>query len=328
MKLEKLALGAAVAAACGIGMAGNASATAMAQSLLTINNFTITNGTSPLTLADFSELSFLDSLNNTAVLTPGGSAFQNASSTTFSATPIDAPQACVGTGCPAENTFTPAPVPPTATYSRSDSLLSGAPINGTPAGPAGVDASAIAQTSLFNTNANGSSTSDILLTSTFQFMLDHPVADAGFTFNADTFLQAYTAPGSVLGTSAGAGFKWEITLVDGITGDTLIDWIPNGNKTTGTQTGLTVTSEGCTLVANASATFNQPSGPTQNCMNGSFAAVSDFVLLADHPYSFTIDHHVSTQASEVEAVPEPATLALLSMGMIGLGWVSRKRKNG
>ena len=137
--------------------------------------------------------------------------------------------------------------------------MTGQPITGTPF-PVGSNASGIAETSIGHTNASGGSSSDLLLTTTFEFELAHPVAQADIEFDANTFLLAWTALGSLPGSSAGAGFKWEITLVDGTTGATLVDWIPNGNIATGTQTGLTVSSEDCTLVANASATFNQPSG--------------------------------------------------------------------
>ena len=327
MKFQKLALTAAVAGACGVGMAGNANADALAQALLNITNFTITNGAggAPLAVTDFSQLSFLDTLTNTSILngTPGTTGIMQGSTLSLS---VDAPQSCIGACTAPENTFASVPTPPTATYARSDSLLTGQPISGTPA-PVGANASAIAITSL-NTDGQGGSASDILLTSGFTFVTTHDISQAGFTFDANTFLQAWTAAGTTSPTGAGAGIKWELSLVDAATGDTLIDWIPNGNTTTGTQVGLNVTAEGCNLNVNASATFNQPSPPTQNC-TGAFAATSNVVLLAGHQYTFTIDHHVASQATEVTTrVPEPGTLALLSVGLLGFGWVSRKRRNG
>jgi len=324
MKLQKLALGTAVAAACGVGMAGNANADALAQSLLNITNFTITNGSgTPLNATtDFSQLSFLDTLQNTSILNGASGTPGAAQSNTFVAA-VDAPQSCIGACTFPENTFVSVPTPPTATYARSDSLLTGQPLAGTSA-PVGANAQAIAVTSL-NTDGTGGSASDILLTSGFTFVTTHDINQAGFTFDANTFLQAWTAPGTTSPTEAGAGFKWELTLVDAATGATLIDWIPDGSTSSGTQTGLNVTAEGCNLSANASATFDQPSGPTQNC-TGTFAATSNVVLLAGHRYTFTIDHHVSTHATEVTAVPEPGTLALLSVGLLGFGWASRKRR--
>jgi hypothetical protein len=321
MTFKKLAVAVGISVAFGLGAAGNARADAMANALIDVSNFILTGPAGvPLNITDFSQISFQDTLVNNALLNPGGFDAQFAATNTFSAA-TDAPMACVGAPCAGipQNLFVPATVPPTSTYARSDSLLTGVPITGVPFA-LGVRAGTIAETSI-NTNASGGSSSDILLTSSFQFVLAHDIAGADIHFDATTFLRAWTAALSLPGTTAGAGFKWELTLVDGIGGATLIDWIPNGNIATGTQTGLTVTSEGCNLVANASATFNQPSAPTENC-TGSFAAVTNFVLLANHPYSFTIHHNVSTQATEV--IAEPGALALLGIGLAGLGFVRRR----
>ena len=328
MNFKKLGVAAAVSLALGVGMMGasnEARADAYSIGLIDITNFRFLDGGQTMDLSAFvpGTLTFLDTLSNTAQINGGAPVVTGGSTFTF--TNVDPLQVCLGGGaCPGQNVFLPTdPPPPNTTFVRSDSILAGAPFTGTPL-TTGVHAGTVAE-STFDTNGFGGSASDILLTSSFQFQLAQPINDIGIAFDALAFLQAWTAAGTTPPSSAGSDIKWEFILRDAA-GNILIDWLPGG----GTTTGLNILSSPCDLNQAASAGPSQPLAPVNlgagpGICSGSFLATSSVALAANTTYSVTIAQHVTSQAIQF-ALPEPSSLLLLGLGILGLGFVPRFRR--
>jgi len=325
MNLKKLGVAAAVSLAVGISVVDEARADSYAIGLIDITNFMFVNANQqPISLASFSSLSFQDTLTNVATLNGVGD-FSFAQNPPGVFQNLDPTQACVG-ACPGQNVFVPVDLPPpNTTFARADSQLTGAPFAGAPL-PPGVHAGTVAETTL-NTTATGGSTSDMNLTSSFTFVLAQPVGSLGIAFDALAFLQAWTEPGSVPPTTASSEIGWTFTLSQGNT--ELIEWTPGD-----VSSGLTVVSEPCSLNEQADAGPNEPNAPTNliqaggvvgpvpGSCTGHFLAFTNVALAAGTQYSVTITQHTQSQATQV-ALPEPSSLLLLGLGILGLGFVRR-----
>lgn len=331
MAIKKLAVAAAVSAAMGMGAVGNAQAEAVAQAALSLSGFSLgtyntgTSTFSALTNTQFSQLALTDTATNNAALNSVFS-FTGATTSVLGAT-VDALQACVGT-CGGQNNFALSAVPPTTVFSRSDSLLFGTPINiaantlpptfTNPAVGAGAVAATLAETSLIGTSF-GSAGSQLILTSSFQFVPTTTISNAAIAFSALQSLRAWTSADSVPGTLAGANTGWSISL-SGADGS-FFQWNPDGTSG-GIHVGLTEVADSCNLAANVSAGAAQPNA-LQQCA-GSFLAYANFDLLAGVQYSFNINHSSQTNAV---SVPEPGSLALLGLGLLGLGFAGLRKKS-
>src|SRR5581483_4067878 len=178
----------ALGIAASIGVASTAQADALAVSDILLSNLLFGNGTRTLDFSDFTALTFTNSGQVTAQLGAGSQTFAG------NTTPLDL-YACVGTGCPANNTFPFTPPPPVNTFSTADQLEQGAPITNVPNGTGGVlstGATVDAGTYVSLASANvGNAQSKNGLSSTFLFTLGS-TTPVTITFDAQEYLQAFT----------------------------------------------------------------------------------------------------------------------------------------
>lgn len=303
------------ATAASLGMAGmmTANAASFAESILEISGFKLLKSTGvAFSTTDFGTLTGTNDAHATASL---NNVFANGLlSVPINAGPVNVPAQCVGV-CPGALTgflpYAPAPLPAgpaPGTFGYADENLSGSSIT-VGATPAGALAQTRADASL-NSNGVASGNSDVGTSTTFKFTLA-PGAAGTMTvaFDARAFTSAYVSSGSAPFTNANARLSWSINIVDLTAGGTVLAYAPieiNALSNVSRTEGLS----GTTTYAFTS-------------LPGTLTATTGVALNSTDIYQLTIQHN--TLANALVQVPEPATLAIFGIGLLGMSLVSRRK---
>ncbi len=350
MSIKQSTLAAAVTAALAMGAAGQAAANVYGLSSLSISDLDIVftdAGGGPIGIAGPGITSFNFQLQNTANL--NGSP---ASTAAFCNTLIPGPAACgLGTptlyagpanapgGSPRAMEIPNAAVgtgtyslqgPGALQYASSDSVIRKAEVTGSPT----TEAHQIAESEL---QTGGFATSNAEIKSTTSLFFTFTIADPGpfgmlLTFKADPDLLAKIGVSDLFGSSALASLNVSFSLSQQFGGTGSANWNPQGtlNNDCSVSGGVT-----CVEIADAEdLNINVQTGtpgiddPYSNEAAGNFGSYGIRIgNLGAGTWTLGLNAVTSNLIQQPVRVPEPGMLALLGIGLAGLGLVARRRKS-